>query len=72
MGTSVAVSQATAIFEIRLLELANRLDCVAGEAPVSIHLWFTSACHHTGSVFCVGSGDCTRVLLRRQSVRVSH
>lgn len=42
MGTSVAVPQATAIFEIRLLELANRLDSVAGEAPGSVHLFLPS------------------------------
>lgn len=42
MGTSVAVLQATAIFEIRLLELANSLDSVAGEAPGSVHLFLPS------------------------------
>lgn len=59
MGISVAVSQATTIFEIRLLELANRLDCVAGEAPVSIHLFLPSPGLQvfTWCASRVGSGD---------------
>lgn len=72
MGTSVAVSQATIIFEIRLLELANRLDCVAREAPVSIHLFLPS----TGLRVCVITHGVLFVwvlgVVRPQSVRVSH